>query len=326
MLSVNLNQDFSKINKYISNTLLKNIDENMKNNKKVILYLNKRWEYSSLICKKCNHLHKCKNCDISMSLHWDNMICHSCWYSKIIISNCENCKSKELQKVWVGTKQIEDVIKNIYKDKIVYRLDTDIVKNKKTKEEALNNIEKADIVIGTKMITTGFNFLNVWLIWVILLEQELQIASYNTEEKVFSNIKQLLWRGWRLWQKTDFIIQTFIPENPIIQSIINDNYKDFFIKTLKERKDFKYPPFCELATLEYRNRDQEKAKKFIEKIYKKLLDNKQEDIEVILWNNYFRRYNQYYYKIIIKWKNIRLFLEKIKSEIYKNSELVVIFD
>jgi primosomal protein N' (replication factor Y) len=183
---------------------LKNIDENIKNNRKVILYLNKRWEYSSLICKKCNHLHKCKNCDISMSLHWDNMICHSCWYSKKIVSNCENCKSKELQKVWVGTKQIEDVIKNIYKDKIVYRLDTDIVKNKKTKQEALDNIEKADIVIGTKMITTGFNFLNVWLIWVILLEQELQIASYNTEEKVFSNIKQLIWRGWRLWQKTDF--------------------------------------------------------------------------------------------------------------------------
>jgi primosomal protein N' (replication factor Y) len=76
--------------------------------------------------------------------------------------------------------------------------------------------------------------------------------------------------------------QTFIPENPIIQSIINDNYKEFFIKTLKERKDFKYPPFCELATLEYRNRDQEKAKIFIEKIYKKLIENKQENIEIIL--------------------------------------------
>lgn len=327
MIRVNLNQDSSKHNKYISNTLIKYIDENINENKKNILYLNKRWEYSSLICSKCNNLHKCKNCDVSMSIHWDNMVCHSCWYSKKIIKKCDKCWSEELQKVWVWTKQIEDTIKNIYKDKKIYRLDTDIVKNKKTKKEALDNIEKADIIIWTKMITTWFNFEKVWLIGVILLEQELQIAKYNTEERVFSNIKQLIWRWSRLWQKTDFIIQTFIPENDVVNSIINDNYKDFFVKTLKERKSFNYPPFCELATIEYRNKDKEKAKTYINKIYNKLEESNSENKnEIILWNTWFKKYNQYHYKIIIKWKNLKNFINLIKKDIYSNSELIVIFE
>ncbi len=326
MLTINLNQDSSKINKYLSNTLLKKIEESLENNNKIILYLNKRWEFSSLICSKCNNLHKCKNCDVSMSIHWENMVCHSCGFAKKLLNNCENCNSKEIQKVGVWTKQIEESIKIFFSNKKIFRLDTDVVKNKKTKEEALENINNSDIIIWTKMITTGFDFENVWLIWVILLEQELQIAKYNTEEKVFSNIKQLIGRWWRLGQKTDFVIQTFIPENEIIKSIVEDNYKDFFIKTLKERKSFMYPPFCELATIEYRNKDKEKAKKFTNKIYEKLLKEKTDNIEIILWNNSFKRYNNYYYKIIVKWKNIRVFLEKIKKEIYSTSELVVIFD
>gem|GEM_PF-6278275 len=39
---VNLNIDYSRESKYLSTTLLDKIEENLKNNKKIILYLNKR--------------------------------------------------------------------------------------------------------------------------------------------------------------------------------------------------------------------------------------------------------------------------------------------
>jgi primosomal protein N' (replication factor Y) len=67
MLTINLNQDNSKINKYLSNTLLKKINENLENNNKIILYLNKRWDYSALICDSCQHIYKCDNCDVSLN-------------------------------------------------------------------------------------------------------------------------------------------------------------------------------------------------------------------------------------------------------------------
>lgn len=327
MLLVNLNLDKSKINKYLSNTLITNIDNCLKNDKKIILYLNKRWEYSSLICEKCNHLYKCKYCDNSMSIHWENMICHICNYNQKIEKKCEVCSSEKLQKVWVWTLQIENSIKNLYPNINVFRLDTDIVKNKSDKEKALENIKNAQIIIWTKMITTWFDFKNIWLIWVILIEQELQVSKYNTSEKVYSNIKQLIWRWSRNWEETDFIIQSFISENELVKDIVYDNYKEFFIKTLKERQVFNYPPFCEFATLEYRNKDIEKGLKYIEKI-KETLDknNKNNDFIIILNPNYTKKYNQYYYKIIIKWNNIRNFLKVIKNVIFKDSNLVIIFE
>ncbi len=327
MLIVNLNQDKSKVNNYLSNTLLKHIEKNLKSNKKSILYLNKRWSYTSLVCPNCSKVFKCKNCDTSLTIHSQNMVCHICWASEKIKEKCDNCNSKKLEKVWVWTEQIEISLKNIFPNNSIFRIDTDIVKNKKDKEKALENLKNAEIIIWTKMITTGFDFEKVWLIWVILFEQELIWNKYNTEEKLYSNIKQLLWRWERKWEKTDFLIQTFIPENEIIKYISSWNYKDFFIKTLKERKLFSYPPFKEFVVLEYRHKDKEKAFNYSKDLYKKLKElNNTNNIEIIFSENSFKKYNKYYYKIILKWENLREFLEYIKTRIFKEKNLSVIFE
>lgn len=331
MYLVNLSQDKSKLNPYISNTLLKEINKSLEQWKKTILYLNKRWEYSALVCNTCNHLYKCKNCDISMIVHKypQKLICHICGENKDIPTKCEKCNNETLQKVWIWTQQIEDSLKKEFPNHNVFRFDTDTVKNKSEKENALKNLEKSDIIIGTKMITTGFNFKSIWLIWVILLEQELLIPKYNTEEKVYTNIKQLLWRWSRNGEISNVVIQTFIPENEIIKSITHDNYKDFFLKTLAERKLFNYPPYTEMLTLEYRNNNQEKAKNFILNLKNKLeIINSENNnkLDINLVPNPTKKYKQYYYKIILKWENLRDFLLCIKPEIMRNSWLVVIFE
>jgi len=210
----------------------------------------------------------------------------------------------------------------------IFRFDTDTMKTKKSKSEAIHNLVNADIIIGTKMITTGFNFEKVWLVWVILLEQELQIPKYNTVESVYINIRQLIWRWARVWQKTDFIIQSFIPDNEIVQSIIYDNYREFFIKVLQERKLFNYPPFWNIATLEYRHSSEKKAEEFMDKLYNKLVieNTWEEKLEIIFNKKSIKKINQYYFKIVIKWDGVRNFIEKIKPEIIRNSGLAVIFD
>jgi primosomal protein N' (replication factor Y) len=110
------------------------------------------------------------------------------------------------------------------------------------------------------------------------------------------------------------VIQTFIPENEIIKTITSSNYKDFFIKTLDERKLFNYPPFTEMLTLEYRHTSQEKAKNFMLNLKNKLdilnqpinppsnqgEEKKNKKIEIGLVPNPSKRFNQYYYRIIIK--------------------------
>ncbi|QFR38782.1 hypothetical protein A9Q91_00925 [Candidatus Gracilibacteria bacterium 28_42_T64] len=241
---------------------------------------------------------------------------------------CEKCGQKNIKNVGIGTQQIEAFFHGYLPKTVrIFRFDTDVVKNKTEKKQALEKLQNADIIIGTKMITTGFNFKNIGLIGTILLEQELQIPAYNTKEKVYSNIKQLIGRGSRNGEKTKIIIQTFIPKNEIITSIVDDNYKDFFKQSLAERKLFNYPPFTEMLTLEYRHTNKDKAQAFMKQLNNKLsLENTSGNITIQEVPNYHKRYNQYYYKIIIKGTELRAFLGCIKYEIMRNKNLSVIFD
>ena len=331
MLLVDLSQNSNSANKYISNTLLKEIDKYISKKKKIILYLNKRWNYSSLICEDCQYLYECKNCDVSLNIHSspEKLLCHICSYELKIQLKCIKCNWNKLKKIWVWTQQIEHFLKKYFKNnKInIFRFDTDVIKNKSDKTNAIDNLKKADIIIWTKMITTWFDFRNIWLIWVILLEQELQIPKYNTKERIYSNIKQLIWRWSRNWEHTEIIIQTFIPKNDIIISIINDNYKDFFTKTLIERKLFNYPPYNELIIIEYRHSNKEKAYNFLLNINNKLnIENNNKNINLILSPTPIRKHNQYHYNLILKWNNLRNFIKCIKLEIMRNKWLIVIFE
>lgn len=325
---IDLWQDKSKINQYLSNTLLTQIEKNILENKKIILYLNKRGAYDLSICLDCNNIKKCPRCDISLSIHKNPLknICHHCFYSEEVSLTCEKCASLNLKNIWVWTQQIEEsLIKNFPNIKI-FRLDSDSVRNNSLKSQVLENINNSQVIIWTKMITTWFDFRNIWLIWVILLEQELQIPKYDTQEKIYQNIKQLIWRWGRLWEHTDILLQTFSPKNEMIKNIISLNYKDFFKKTLNERKVFLYPPFTQIATLRYKDKDKQKSIDFIKK-FKNTLDSfNWWNYEIILIDTPVKRDNQFFTKIIIKWLDINSFLQNVKKEIFKNPDLAVIFE
>lgn len=324
---VDLNKDKIKSNDYLSNTLIENIENTLNEWKKTILYLNKRWAYNLLICKNCGNIAKCPRCDIALSVHSSpvKLQCHHCNFTKEISLSCEKCYGVDLKNVWVWTQQIENEIKKIFPNKKIFRLDSDSVSNKTQKSQTLENISNSDIIIGTKMITTWFDFDDVKTIWVILIEQELQIPKYDTEEKIYSNIKQLIWRAWRKWKESNIIIQSYAVDNEIIKNIIFQNYKSFLTKTLQERKIFNYPPFCEYCTIRYKNISSNETKLFIDKFYE-LLDKNYPNIEITKINSLYKRDNQFFGKIIIKWNNIREYLQKYKKEIFKNKDLVIIFD
>lgn len=325
---VDLWVDKSKQNPYLSQTLLSKIEQNLLDGKKIILYLNKRWAYDLLLCQDCHHIKKCPKCDISLSVHKNppKLVCHHCMYSQEIFLECEKCHGTHLKNIWVGTQQIEETLQTLFPKIDIFRMDSDSVKNISWKKQALENITRAQIVIGTKMITTGFDLRNIGLIGVILLEQELQIPKYDTEERIYATVKQLIGRWWRMWDESDIVIQTLAAKNEIIQNIIALNYKDFFKKTLEERKLFWYPPFQEIATLRYKDTNKLRAIEFVQNLKPRLDSFNTGKFEIIKIDTPIKRDNQFFTKIIIKGPNVRSFLQNIKWEILQNKDMAVIFE
>lgn len=332
--TVNLQQDASSISSYISTTLLDEIENTLSRWEKVLLYLNKRGAYSSLICEDCQYLFECPNCDTSLSVHHnpEHLNCHICNHKYRIPLSCPHCKGNSLRQIGIGTQQIEQVLQKYFNNSgweptiNIYRFDSDSTKTLSSKRQALSELAEADIIIGTKMVSTGFNFEKIGCIWVILVEGELSYPSYNAEEKAYAWLKQLIGRGNRKSQKTTIILQTFIPKNPIITRLTEKNFKDFFTETLRERKDFFYPPYMEMVTLEYRHKDSEKSLQYIQKIHTLLEKfDSENNYQIIAASSTFKKNNTYHASMIVKGPNIRSFLKNIEETILRESKLSVIF-
>ena len=325
---INLSQDSSKYSKYLSTTLIEQIEKNLKLWEKVLIYLNKRGSHSTSVCKNCGHIWMCPNCDVSMHVHKaeKKLICHICSKDISIPYKCPKCNGIEIEFVWVGTQHIEEILKDIFPKQYIYRFDSDALSKVSQKKEALNSLEKANIIIGTKMLTTWFNFQKVWSIAIILVEWELQSPWYDTEEKAYQNLRQLIGRWNRLWQSTQILLQTFSPNQRLIIRLTEKSMKEILSESLNERKKYHYPPYFEIAILNYQDISKKNAIDTINKLVEKLKKQQyKEEIQVLYEENTFKKNNTYHTNAIIKWKSVRQYIACIKSDIMKNPKLSVQF-
>ena len=239
---------------------------------------------------------------------------------------CPTCFGTQLLQIGVGTQQIETALQKYLPNTNIYRFDSDSMKNISSKKQALSQLIQADIIIGTKMITTGFDFEKIGLIAVILVEQELAYPSYDAGEKAYANLKQLIGRGNRKSQETTILLQTFLPKNPLIERLTSGNYKDFFAQTLQERKEFLYPPYTQILSFEYRHKESEKALAFTQKLEASLQEhNSLGSYRILRGTTAFKKNNTYHAKILVQGDDVRSFIAPFTAQILANTALTVIF-
>ncbi|EKE26987.1 MAG: hypothetical protein ACD_4C00091G0001 [uncultured bacterium (gcode 4)] len=300
----------------LSQNIIDLILENISKNKKTLLFLNRRWESNSLICKDCSNQIKCDFCDIWMVLHkypLQKLICHHCHNEKEIPMTCPKCHSTNLNQVWVWIQKVEDNIRKIFKENEIIRLDSDKIHKEWISRE---DIKKAQIIISTESVNT-ISIDNLGLVWFLLLELEFLIPEYNIEEQIYDNI------SYNMKRWSDIAIQTYIPNSSFINILTEWNFKDFLMTSLKERKDFNYPPYKELVYVWVKSKSQEKVKDIIIKLKNKLEINNTENKKVIFYDKelFSKRASEYHQKIVIKWEDLQEFLSCIKFEVFRNKEI-----
>ena len=166
---VDLRQELSQGNKSMISVSLQNeIEENIKNKKQTILFLNRRGYSTFVMCRDCGYVAKCKNCNISLTYHkFENKLkCHYCGFEMNSLKECPECKSKNIKYFGTGTQKLETEIKKLFPEVSTIRMDIDTVTKKNSHEEILNKFkeENIDILIGTQMIVKGHHFPNVTLV------------------------------------------------------------------------------------------------------------------------------------------------------------------
>lgn len=279
---VDLKQELANGNRtMISVKLHKLIEENLKNKKQTILFLNRRGFSTFIMCRDCGYVAKCKNCNISLTYHKkeEKLKCHYCGYEEPLVKTCPTCGSKKIRHFGTGTQKLELEINKLFPNASTIRMDIDTVTKKNSHEEILKkfNNEKIDILIGTQMIVKGHHFPAVTLVGVVSADGSLNIDDYRASERTFDLLVQVAGRAGRENLQGNVVIQTYNPDNYSIQYSKKQNYEDFYNIEIKLRKQLRYPPFCDIIMFGISGEKEEIVSKTANQLYNNLHNKIQQE-------------------------------------------------
>lgn len=332
---VDLRKELALGNKsMISGKLHEMIEENIKNKKQTILFLNRRGFSTFIMCRDCGYTAKCKNCNISLTYHLkeNKLKCHYCGYETKAINICPVCGSKNIRYFGTGTQKLEAEINKLFPEASTIRMDVDTVTKKNSHEEILNKFrnENIDILIGTQMVVKGHHFPNVTLVGVIAADSSLNIDDYRASERTFQILTQVAGRAGRGKEKGNVIIQTYNPDSFSIEYSKMQDYKKFYNTEIQIRKQLRYPPFCDIILIGISGKTKEEVEKISNSIYKYInMQKDKNNVEMLIFKPVpapiDRIKNKVRWRIIIKCKlneNIITLLnetlERFNKEISKN--------
>ena len=193
---IDLKQELANGNRsMLSMELYSAIEENLKNKKQTILFLNRRGYSTFIMCRNCGYTVKCKNCNISLTYHSfeKKLKCHYCGYEEVVVTVCPECHSDKIRYFGTGTQKLEQEINKQFPNAKTIRMDVDTVTKKNSHEDILNKFknENIDILIGTQMVVKGHHFPNVTLVGVIAADSSLNIDDYRASERTFQILTQV---------------------------------------------------------------------------------------------------------------------------------------
>lgn len=268
---------------YFSRILLMELKQVISKKQQAILFLNRRGFATSLTCPQCGYSAKCNNCNISLTYHKKNhtAICHYCNFDYIPPKSCPVCRCPSILYAGAGTQKIELMLRKIFPEVNIMRMDSDTMVGRGKYEEVLSDFGdgKIDILLGTQMIAKGLDFPNVTLVGVISADTSLQVPDFRAAERTFQLIVQVAGRSGRGDVNGKVIVQTYQPDHYAIQTALTQNYYSFLKREMTLRKDLGYPPFGKLIRILVQGEKEQEVERETEKISREI---RQGNTDVIL--------------------------------------------
>lgn len=248
--------------------LLKEIEQRIEKGEQTLIFRSRR-AYSPLVqCSECGEIPRCPHCNIHLSYHRfkNSLDCHYCNYSQKVEEGyapsaietkennipeaalkCPKCGAYALKPLGAGTERIEEELQRLLPKARIGRFDADTTTKKAEQDKIIKDFAcgNTDILIGTQMISKGFDFENLTLVAVIQAESVLAINDFRADEKALGLFIQLMGRAGRREKKGKLLIQTSQAEHSIFKGSEN---------LMEERKNFNYPPYVRLIEITIRDK------------------------------------------------------------------------
>jgi primosomal protein N' (replication factor Y) len=303
----------------LSDALLEAIKSRLERAEQAMIFLNRRGYSTALSCQGCGKVMECEDCSVALKYHRkeEKLLCHLCGYSMPAISTCPHCKENTLAYRGAGTQKVEGALRKVFPEIRVLRMDYDTTRQKDSHFQILRDFKvgKADVLLGTQMISKGLHFENVTLVGIISADTSLQVHDFRAAERTFQLIMQVAGRAGRGEVEGEVVIQTFQPQHEAISAAREHDYERFYEREVVHREELSYPPSGHLACVMVTGKDEKKVKETAGEIAKGLAEQLSEQEKVLgpAAARIFRAKKMYRYRALVKCPTIKPVTEAYKE-------------
>ena len=322
---VDLKLDRKKKNIWLDPKTINFVKKYLEKKDQVLFFLNRRGYAPFIICKTCGSKLDCPNCSIYLTFHKqiNKAMCHHCGYKSSLNSNCKKTENNcDYQMYGPGVEKIYTELKQIFPEKKIKILSSDFLNKKKETKNLLSDIEnnKIDILVGTQLISKGFNFPNLNCIVVVDADFSGMGFDLRSTEKNIQLYNQLSGRAGRFSKDSLVIYQTFNPSDETLKNILENDSAQFLEDEINLRKEKNLPPFTRLIALIISSKNEKDGILEAKKIKKNLSILKYAEVMGPVSSPIFKIKNNYRTRLLLRSRN-NLFIQKDIAKILKKINL-----
>ncbi|HSX28047.1 MAG TPA: primosomal protein N' [Candidatus Saccharimonadales bacterium] len=248
--------------RFIANSLITATEKALAAGEQVLIFHNRRGTAPSVLCESCGWQAICPRCTLPLTYHGDTMQlrCHSCDFTTPITHTCPVCHAPTIVFKGIGTKLIESELYKLFPKARIARFDTDNAKSEQLQARYQDLYDgKIDILVGTQIIAKGLDLPKISTVGILQADAGLHLPDFGARERTFQLLYQVSGRAGRAHKEGHVILQTYLPDHPIIEFAAHHDFDAFYTSELAYRHAAHFPPYYFLLKLVYASKTERAA-------------------------------------------------------------------
>lgn len=236
------------------------VQDTLSKGSQAIMFRNRRGYAPLARCKQCAWVPRCENCDVALTYHsyLRQLQCHYCGAVYPLPTVCPQCKEPAIEIIGYGTERVEEEMSGAFPGVKMLRMDLDTTRNKDAYEKIIDDFSarKAQMLIGTQMVTKGLDFDGVDTVVVLNADTIINFPDFRATERAFNMLEQVAGRaGRRNGSNGRVVIQTYQSGHPLLKYVKEHDYEGYYKDEVAVRERFAYPPFSRIIYMYLKHRD-----------------------------------------------------------------------
>lgn len=239
---------------WLSPPLVEAVNDTLERGEQSLLFLNRRGYAPLTLCRHCGHRFECALCSAWLVQHrfTNTLNCHHCGHVEPMPTVCPECEHADtLVPSGPGVERIAEEVANRFPDARTLVLSSDMAGGPKRLKAELEAVAagEVDIVVGTQLVAKGHNFPSLTLVGVVDADVGFGQGDPRAVERTYQLLTQVTGRAGRAEKPGIGLIQTHMPEHPVLQALLAHDTERFYALEEAARRRAHLPPFVRFVSV-----------------------------------------------------------------------------